>query len=262
VTVAGAGFVLNNEMDDFTAKPGTPNQFGLVQGEANAIEPGKRMLSAMTPTIVLGPDGALRMVTGTPGGSTIITTVFQTISNVLDFGMNVVARGPRAPRAPPAPPRQDPVRARGSPTLRPPWHALEALGAHGRALGHLGRRPDDPHRGRADHRVVRPPAGRPGDRVLIDGEDAPRLGPTRVSAHGRARTILPYFRPTGKGSRWGSCASFREPVPGRGPWLMKLAIDGLADPDVTAEPDRHWLRGSIVVAALVGGAFRFGMRQL
>ncbi|MEX0837737.1 MAG: gamma-glutamyltransferase [Gemmatimonadota bacterium] len=90
VTVAGAGFVLNNEMDDFTSKPGVPNQFGLVQGEANAIEPGKRMLSAMTPTIVLDPAGELRIVTGTPGGATIITTVFQTISNVVDFGMGVV----------------------------------------------------------------------------------------------------------------------------------------------------------------------------
>jgi gamma-glutamyltranspeptidase/glutathione hydrolase len=90
VTVAGAGFLLNNEMDDFSALPGAPNQFGLVQGEQNAVAPGKRMLSAMTPTIVLAPDGGVRMVTGTPGGSTIITTVFQTISNVLDFGMNVV----------------------------------------------------------------------------------------------------------------------------------------------------------------------------
>ncbi len=90
VTVTGAGFVLNNEMDDFTSKPGVPNQFGLVQGEANAIAPGKRMLSAMTPTIVLDPAGELRIVTGTPGGSTIITTVFQTISNVVDFGMGVV----------------------------------------------------------------------------------------------------------------------------------------------------------------------------
>ena len=90
VTVDGAGFVLNNEMDDFSAKPGTPNQFGLVQGENNAIAPGKRMLSAMTPTIVLDPEGSLRMVTGTPGGGTIITTVFQTISNVLDYQMNVV----------------------------------------------------------------------------------------------------------------------------------------------------------------------------
>ncbi len=97
VTVTGAGFVLNNEMDDFAAKPGTPNQYGLVQGENNAVGPGKRMLSAMTPSIVLAPDGSLLMVTGTPGGSTIITTVFQTISNVLDYGMNVV-QAVNAPR--------------------------------------------------------------------------------------------------------------------------------------------------------------------
>jgi len=97
VTVEGAGFLLNNEMDDFSALPGTPNQYGLVQGEQNAIEPGKRMLSAMTPTLVLAPDGSVRMVTGTPGGSTIITTVFQVISNVLDFGMNV-AQAVDAPR--------------------------------------------------------------------------------------------------------------------------------------------------------------------
>jgi gamma-glutamyltranspeptidase/glutathione hydrolase len=91
VTVAGAGFVLNNEMDDFAAKPGTPNQFGLVQGENNAVGPGKRMLSAMSPSIVVAPDGKLRMVVGTPGGATIITTVFQVISNVLDYGMGLVA---------------------------------------------------------------------------------------------------------------------------------------------------------------------------
>jgi gamma-glutamyltranspeptidase/glutathione hydrolase len=97
VTVAGAGFVLNNEMDDFAAKPGTPNQFGLVQGENNAVGPGKRMLSAMSPSIVVGPSGRLRMVTGTPGGATIITTVFQTLSNVLDFGMNAV-QSVNAPR--------------------------------------------------------------------------------------------------------------------------------------------------------------------
>jgi gamma-glutamyltranspeptidase/glutathione hydrolase len=97
VTVTGAGFLLNNEMDDFSALPGAPNQYGLVQGERNAIEPGKRMLSAMTPTLVLAPDGSVRMITGTPGGSTIITTVFQTISNVLDFDMNVV-QAVNAPR--------------------------------------------------------------------------------------------------------------------------------------------------------------------
>ncbi|MBA3969351.1 MAG: gamma-glutamyltransferase [Gemmatimonadetes bacterium] len=91
VVVSGAGFLLNNEMDDFAAKPGTANQFGLVQGEANAIQPGKRMLSAMTPTIVLAPDGRVRLVTGTPGGSTIITTVAQVISDVVDWNMDLAA---------------------------------------------------------------------------------------------------------------------------------------------------------------------------
>jgi gamma-glutamyltranspeptidase/glutathione hydrolase len=90
VVVEGAGFFLNNTMDDFAAKPGTPNQFGLVQGENNAVTPEKRMLSAMTPTVVTGPTGDLFLVAGTPGGSTIITTVFQTISNIIDYGMNVV----------------------------------------------------------------------------------------------------------------------------------------------------------------------------
>jgi gamma-glutamyltranspeptidase/glutathione hydrolase len=89
VTVAGAGFLLNNEMDDFAAAPGRPNQYGLVQGEANAIAPGKRMLSAMTPSIVLDPDGRLMMVVGSPGGPTIITTVTQVISNVVDHGMSL-----------------------------------------------------------------------------------------------------------------------------------------------------------------------------
>lgn len=84
VVVSGGGFLLNNEMDDFSVKPGSPNMFGLVGGEANAIAPVKRMLSSMTPTIV-EKDGKLFMVVGTPGGSTIITSVFQTILNVIDF---------------------------------------------------------------------------------------------------------------------------------------------------------------------------------
>lgn len=88
VVVAGAGFLLNNEMDDFSVKPGVPNMYGLIGGAANAIEPGKRMLSSMTPTI-LEKDGRLFMVVGTPGGSTIITSVFQTILNVVDFGMDI-----------------------------------------------------------------------------------------------------------------------------------------------------------------------------
>lgn len=82
------GFFLNNEMDDFSAKPGAPNMFGLTGGEANAIEPQKRMLSSMSPTVV-EKDGALFMVVGTPGGSTIITSVLQTILNVVNFDMNM-----------------------------------------------------------------------------------------------------------------------------------------------------------------------------
>ncbi|PKQ64385.1 gamma-glutamyltransferase [Labilibaculum filiforme] len=87
VVVEGGGFFLNNEMDDFSCKPGVPNQFGLVGGEANAIKPKKRMLSSMTPTIV-EKNGTLFMVLGSPGGSTIITSVFQNIINRIDFEMN------------------------------------------------------------------------------------------------------------------------------------------------------------------------------
>lgn len=88
VVVEGAGFLLNDEMDDFSVKPGTPNLYGLVGGKANAIQPQKRMLSSMTPSI-LEKDGKLFMVVGTPGGSTIITSVFQAILNVVDFGMTM-----------------------------------------------------------------------------------------------------------------------------------------------------------------------------
>jgi gamma-glutamyltranspeptidase/glutathione hydrolase len=86
--VQGGGFLLNNEMDDFSAKPGTPNAYGLVGAEANAIQANKRMLSSMSPTIV-EKDGQLYMTLGTPGGSTIITSVFQTILNVLEHGMDM-----------------------------------------------------------------------------------------------------------------------------------------------------------------------------
>ncbi|MCX6133682.1 MAG: gamma-glutamyltransferase [Ignavibacteriales bacterium] len=88
IVVDGAGFFLNNEMDDFAAKPGVPNQFGLVGGFANSVQPNKRMLSAMTPTIVL-KEGKPYLVLGSPGGSTIITSVLQVIMNVLDHRMNV-----------------------------------------------------------------------------------------------------------------------------------------------------------------------------
>jgi len=88
VMVPGAGFLLNNEMDDFTSKPGEPNQFGLIQGEANAIAPRKRPLSSMSPTLVL-KDGNLRLVIGTSGGPTIITQILQVIVNLVDHGMNI-----------------------------------------------------------------------------------------------------------------------------------------------------------------------------
>ncbi len=88
IFVAGAGFLLNNEMDDFSSKPGVPNMFGLIGGKANSIQPGKRMLSSMTPTIV-EKDGQLFMVIGTPGGATIMTSVFQTILNVIDFDQDM-----------------------------------------------------------------------------------------------------------------------------------------------------------------------------
>ncbi len=88
VVVTGAGFLLNDEMDDFSAKPGAPNKYGLVGSSANAIEPNKRMLSSMTPTIVL-KEGKPFMIIGTPGGSTIMTTILQVIVNVVDFKMTL-----------------------------------------------------------------------------------------------------------------------------------------------------------------------------
>lgn len=95
-TVDGAGFLLNNEMDDFSAKPGAPNGYGLIGGAANAIEPGKRPLSSMTPTIVT-KDGKAVLVTGSPGGSTIITSVLQVMLNVMEWDMNL-AQATNVPR--------------------------------------------------------------------------------------------------------------------------------------------------------------------
>jgi gamma-glutamyltranspeptidase/glutathione hydrolase len=97
VYVSGAGFFLNDEMDDFAAQPGKPNMFGLVQGEANAIQPGKRMLSAMSPTIVLDPSGGLLLVLGSRGGPRIITSTSQVILNVIDHQM-ILSDAVSAPR--------------------------------------------------------------------------------------------------------------------------------------------------------------------
>ena len=97
IAVSGAGFLLNNEMDDFSAKPGSPNGYGLIGGVANEIQPGKRPLSAMTPTIVFDQKGAPILATGSPGGSTIITAVLQVLLNVLEFNMGI-ADATAAPR--------------------------------------------------------------------------------------------------------------------------------------------------------------------
>jgi gamma-glutamyltranspeptidase/glutathione hydrolase len=88
IVVDSAGFLMNNQMDDFSLKPGAPNMYGLTGGEANSIQPGKRMLSSMTP-VIIDRDNRLFMVAGSPGGSTIPTSVFQVISNVIDYGMDI-----------------------------------------------------------------------------------------------------------------------------------------------------------------------------
>jgi len=96
VVVSGAGFFLNNEMDDFSVKPGVPNMFGAVGGEANSIKPGKRMLSSMTPTIVLKNNKPF-LIVGTPGGTTIPTSVYQSIVNIVDFKLspNMAVNSPK-----------------------------------------------------------------------------------------------------------------------------------------------------------------------
>jgi gamma-glutamyltranspeptidase/glutathione hydrolase len=133
VLVRGAGFFLNNEMDDLAAKPGEPNQFGLVEGENNAVAPGKRPLSAMSPTIVLDPAGQLLLVVGSRGGPRIITSTSQVILNVIDQRMNI-ADAMAAPR----------LHHQALPdTLRMEPHGLDrgvidALNATGHAVGHIG----------------------------------------------------------------------------------------------------------------------------
>jgi gamma-glutamyltranspeptidase/glutathione hydrolase len=91
VVAKGTGVLLNNEMDDFTSKPGAPNLYGAIQGERNAIAPRKRPLSSMTPTFVLRPDGTLWFAIGSPGGTTITNTVLQVITGVIDHGLNLQA---------------------------------------------------------------------------------------------------------------------------------------------------------------------------
>jgi len=155
VFVTGAGFLLNNEMDDFSSKPGVPNLYGLLGGEANAIAPGKRMLSAMTPTL-LEKDGKLLMVVGTPGGSTIITSVFQTILNVIAHNMSmteaVTAKRLHHQWKP------DMIQMESDAVTEEVRNALEAMGHQVRQRGNIGRvdailvNPDGTYEGAADPR--------------------------------------------------------------------------------------------------------------
>ena len=156
--MAGAGFLLNNEMDDFSSKPGAPNAYGLVGGAANAIAPGKRMLSSMTPAI-LTRGNKLALVVGTPGGSTIITSVLQSILGIVDYGLNAqqVVTAPRlhhqwlpdqldVEAAALLPAAQDSLRARGY-QLNPrnPWGRVEVIRVRpdGRLEGGADPRGDD-----------------------------------------------------------------------------------------------------------------------
>jgi gamma-glutamyltranspeptidase/glutathione hydrolase len=139
LVVRGAGFLLNNEMDDFSAKPGVPNMFGAIGREANAIAPGKRMLSSMTPTFVFR-DGRLWLVLGTPGGTTIFTTIFQVILNRVDFDFPL-AQAVAAPRFhhqwPPLRKEADPISV--EPRFdRAPQKALEEMGYALQPRGKIG----------------------------------------------------------------------------------------------------------------------------
>ena len=155
VFVTGAGFLLNNEMDDFSSKPGVPNLYGLLGGEANAIAPEKRMLSAMTPTL-LEKEGKLLMVVGTPGGSTIITSVFQTILNVIahDMSMTEAVTAKRLHHQW----KPDMIQMESDAVPEEVRNALEAMGHQLRQRGNIGRvdailvRPDGTYEGAADPR--------------------------------------------------------------------------------------------------------------
>ncbi|MEZ4450042.1 MAG: gamma-glutamyltransferase [Nannocystaceae bacterium] len=146
----GTGILLNNEMDDFAAKPGTANAYGLVQGEANRIEPGKRMLSSMTPTIIT-KDGKLRAVVGTPGGSTITTTVTQIVRALLDYGQTIDAavKAPRLhhqwlPDIVRAEPTADPALIEG---LRARGHEVQVMSGGWTTIGHANCLEVDPATG-------------------------------------------------------------------------------------------------------------------
>jgi gamma-glutamyltranspeptidase/glutathione hydrolase len=145
IVVTGGGFLLNNEMDDFSAKPGTPNLYGVVGAEANSVQPGKRMLSSMSPSFVFRPDGSLWLTLGSPGGPTIFTSVFQVIVNRIDYGLELEA-AVAAPRFhhqwPPPSPDVDPIRVeteRRFALSQETRAALREMGYSFRWRGNIGR---------------------------------------------------------------------------------------------------------------------------
>ncbi|MEO6260684.1 MAG: gamma-glutamyltransferase [Thermoanaerobaculia bacterium] len=168
VTIKGTGVLMNDEMDDFTSKPGVPNLYGLIQGEANAIAPHKRPLSSMTPTIVVR-DGKFWFATGSPGGSTIINTVLQIITNVVDFGMNIrdAVEAPRFHHQW----QPDKIAWETMEFSAETWSALEAMGHifaadPGLLLSH---KPDTPNIGDAHAVMV-------DERGILLGASDPRRG--------------------------------------------------------------------------------------
>jgi gamma-glutamyltranspeptidase/glutathione hydrolase len=165
VVVEGGGFLLNNEMDDFSVKPGVPNNFGVVGNTANEIQPGKRMLSSMSPTMLLR-NNEVEMVLGTPGGSTIFTSVFQTIVNILDFDMTpleaVSATRFHHQLLPPdlvtysvtRPLPKDTILALGDRGYRPEPHSYEFGDVQVIMRGQVGWIPASDPRDRGDSRVI------------------------------------------------------------------------------------------------------------
>jgi gamma-glutamyltranspeptidase/glutathione hydrolase len=140
IVVDGAGFLLNSQMNDFSAKPGVPNVYGVTGSAANEIAPGKRPLSSMTPTMVFDPEGRLMLVLGSPGGSTIITTVLSVILNVVDYELSL-AQAVDLPRFhhqwPPVEPGTDPITVETDARYRLPGATLDALLELGYTLGEI-----------------------------------------------------------------------------------------------------------------------------
>ena len=175
IVAASTGVLLNNEIDDFSAKPGVPNAYGLVGGEANAIEPGKRPLSSMIPTIVF-KDAEPFLVTGSPGGSRIITTVAQIVMNVVDHGMNIAAAtaAPRVERGL-GPDSTAALEARGH-RLAVKWAMGSTQSAMRTGAGLFGA--SDPRRPGGAHPGVLTAAGRDSTAIfLIRRPKSPRVKP-------------------------------------------------------------------------------------